>query len=410
MSDQKKVVDSPAIDLTNPEVQVLLNETKGQFKGHERRRFMAHVVQILGHGGQLKAEQELGWDRKTIIKGTKELTSGIICADNFSGRGRKLSEEHLPNLLEDIKEILNPVCQTDPTFRTPDLYSPLTAEEVRRRLIEDKGYQKDSLPTHRTILKKMDDLGFKLKKVAKSKPKKKIPETDAIFEHVHHVNKIADESDGVIRISIDAKANVNVGPFSRGGYNRCGAEACDHDFAPDTVLKPFGIHLPALGENYFYFTESNITADFIWDSIEDLWPSLKSRFNPHTLVINSDNGPENGSRRSQFINRLVEFVKSEKIDVELVYYPPYHSKYNPIERVWGGLERHWNGEILCSVDKVIGLCKTMTWKGKNAVVKLVNGVYEKGVKLSKKAMEELETYLIRKPKLEKWAVEILCFE
>lgn len=139
---------------------------------------------------------------------------------------------------------------------------------------------------------------------------------------MHNINQLADESDGVIRLSFDAKANVNVGPFARGGYSRCGTEACDHDFAPDTVLKPFGIYLPAWGENYFYFTESNVTADFIVDAIEDLWPMLKLRFNPHTIVINADNGPENGSRRSQFMNRLVKFGASEQIDIELVYYPP----------------------------------------------------------------------------------------
>ena len=173
MTDHKRSVESPAIDISNPEVQRLLNETKSQLQGHERRVFMAWVVQILGRGGQFKAERELGWDRKTIIKGTKEIKSNISCVDNFSGRGRKRSEEHLPNLLADIKEILDPVCQTDPTFRTSDLYSPLTAEEVHRRLIKDKGYKADVLPTPRTILTKMNQLGFELKKVSKSKPKKK---------------------------------------------------------------------------------------------------------------------------------------------------------------------------------------------------------------------------------------------
>lgn len=224
------------------------------------------------------------------------------------------------------------------------------------------------------------------------------------------MNRLADESEGVIRVSIDTKANVNVGPFARGGYNRCGAEACDHDFAPDKVLKPFGIHLPASGENHLYFTENNVTADFMVDALEDLWPSLKLRFNPHTIVINADNGPENSSRRSQFIKRLVEFAKSEHIDIDLVYYPPYHSKYNPIERVWGVLERHWNGELLDSVDKVLGMCRTMSWKGKSPVVKMITNVYEKGVKLTKKAMAELEKVVVRKPQIEKWAVEICGYE
>jgi transposase len=87
--------------------------------------------------------------------------------------------------------------------------------------------------------------------------------------------------------------------------------------------------------------------------LEDIWPRLKEQFDPHTIVINADNGPENSSRRTQFIKRLVDFSQSEQVSVELAYYPPYHSKYNPIERVWGVLENHWNGEILDIVEKAI---------------------------------------------------------
>lgn len=173
MSDHKYTTDLPTIDISNPGIKELLNDTKGQLKGHERRKFMARIVESLGYGGQLWAERELGWDRKTIIKGTKEIKTGITCVDDFSSRGRKRAEEHLPNLMQDIKDILTPVCQVDPTFRTPDLYSPLTAAEVHRRLIEDKGYTKDELPNPRAISDKMNALGFKRKKVAKSKPKKK---------------------------------------------------------------------------------------------------------------------------------------------------------------------------------------------------------------------------------------------
>ncbi len=206
------------------------------------------------------------------------------------------------------------------------------------------------------------------------------------------------------------KSNVQVGPFARGGYNRCEVAGCDHDFAPDVVLKPFGICLPASDENYIYFTDSFVTADFIADALENLQPMLKLRSDPHTIVINADNSPENSSRRTLFIKRIVEFAESEKIDIDLEYYPPYHSKHNPIERVWGVLERHWNGEIPDSVDKVLGLCRTMTWKSKNPIVKVVKKIYHKGVKLTKKAMMELEKILIRKPGIEKWAVSIQFFE
>ena len=239
--------------------------------------------------------------------------------------------------------------------------------------------------------------------------KKKIAETDAIFSYVHGVNEIADQTHGVIRISFDTKANVNVGPYSRGGYSRQGVKAADHDFGPEMVLKPFGIFLPAYNENYFYFTDSNATADFMIDALEDLWLTIKARFNPHTIVINADNGLENNSHRSQFMKRLINFALKNKVSISLAYYPPYHSKYNPIERVWAVLENHWNGELLDSVEKVLGLARTMQYNGKNPVVKLMKGTYEKGIKLIQKARKQLENMIIRITGIETWAVDIPCY-
>ena len=235
---------------------------------------------------------------------------------------------------------------------------------------------------------------------------KKIAATDAIFAYVHIVNRLADESEGILRISIDTKATVNVGPFSRGGCSRQGVEACDHDFAPDTVLKPFGIFLPASDEVYFYFTESNVTADFMVDALEDLWSTIKTRFNPHTIAINADNGPENNSRRTQFMQRLVEFAIKKEVNLSLIYYPPYHSKYNPIERVWGVLENHWKGQLLDSVEKTLGLARTMTYNGNNPIVKFVSDTYKKNVKLTQKAMRQIENRIVRLPGIEKWAADI----
>ena len=135
--------------------------------------FMAKIVRLMGRGGQRRAERELGWHRQAIIKGEKELSGGIRCIDNFSARGRRPAEHHLPNLLNDIKSIVEPVSQADPTFRTDQSYCPLTAREVRRRLIGEIGYDDRILPLERTIRTKLNQLGFKPQKVAKAKPKKK---------------------------------------------------------------------------------------------------------------------------------------------------------------------------------------------------------------------------------------------
>ena len=124
-----------------------INETRSKLKGCERRKFMAKVVQLMGKGGQRRAERELGWNRKTILKGTYELTTGFDCVDYLSSRGRYRIEIHLPNLLEDFRKIVNPVSQCDPTLSTTDFYSPLTASEVRRRLVDTKNYTEDQLPT-----------------------------------------------------------------------------------------------------------------------------------------------------------------------------------------------------------------------------------------------------------------------
>lgn len=383
----------------------LLKNTAEKFDGWERRIFMGEVVKALGPGGQRKAERELGWNRGTVRKGLHELENGIII-DNRSASGRKKSEEHLPDLLKDIKDIVEPRSQADPTFRTTRLFIPLTSGGVRQLLIEEKGYSDEELPTERTIANKLNELNYRPQKVTKSVPVKKIPETDAIFDQLRKINAEADEKEGVIRISMDAKADIRIGPFSRCGYNRGGLKGSDHDFDPEQILKLFGICLPAYDRQYFFFSESRITPDFMIDALESIWPEIEKEYNPHTLVINSDNGPECNSHRTQYIKRIVEFAYSRGVRTDLAYYPPYHSKYNPIERVWGILEKHWNGEIPDSADKVLGFAGTMRWNGNNPVVKMIKGVYETGVKVGKKAMKKIESMIKRLPGLEKWFVEI----
>ncbi len=168
-----------------------------------------------------------------------------------------------------------------------------------------------------------------------------------------------------------------------------------------------GLLVPSLDEVFFYGVLSKVTSDCLADCITEWWESVRERFEPlSTLVINLDNGPENHSRRTQFMQRMVEFVHQYRLHVRLAYYPPYHSKYNPIERCWGILETHWNGALLDSIETVLAYAQTMTWKGLHPTVELVTATYHNGVKLTKKAMDKVEQQIHRHSGLEKWFVDI----
>lgn len=258
-----------------PELKAVWERTLAQLSGAARRMFMASVVKGLGRGGARQVEIALGWDRTTLRKGLHELNSGVVCVDAVSQRGRKPLEAALPSLEADLREMGEATSQTDPTFRTTQLYRRLTAAEARRRLIEEKGYAPDAVPSERSLRRKLTALGFKPRRVAKSKPLRKVPETDAIFDTAQGINREADADEGTIRLSVDTKAVVAIGQLSRGGKSRQGHQALDHDLEPIAKLTPFAIHRPDTAETWLSFTTGSATADFMVDRLQAIWPTLK---------------------------------------------------------------------------------------------------------------------------------------
>jgi hypothetical protein len=218
-----------------------------------------------------------------------------------------------------------------------------------------------------------------------------------------------------LRISIDTKAKVKIGDFSRGGRARGATpvKAVDHDMSPEVVLVPFGVlevHRGAVPvhQPLFFFGHSKQTSDFIADGLERWWAERKSSHpGVKRIHIELDNGPEIASSRTQFMKRLIAFVDRHRVEVELVYLPPYHSKYNPIERCWGILERHWNGTLLGSVAQALRWAATMTWRAIHPLVREITTAYQRGVRLTKAAFAPFAKRLIRSPTLPKWS---LCIQ
>jgi transposase len=223
------------------------------------------------------------------------------------------------------------------------------------------------------------------------------------------MNELADADPETMRISIDTKATVNVGEYSRGGRSR-GAEAVkalDHDMCPKEKLVPGGILEPVTGRSFLFFGTSCKTSDFIIDGLFLWWEERKNGLGGlKQLVINLDNGPECSGRRTQFLLGLTQFADMTGLCVRLVYYPPYHSKYNSIERYWAGLEKSWNGYLLDTVDTVIKRAGNFIWKGLHTATTLLEKSYEKGIKLIGKEKKDLEQRLQRSPVLRWWDITI----
>ena len=122
-----------------------------------------------------------------------------------------------PQLAADIRAIVEPNTQADPELRSTRQYTNMTAREVRQALIEQKGYSERDLPTERTFRKILNRMNYRLKRIQKAKPLKKTPETDAIFENVQAARAEARSDPRTLEISIDTKAKVELGEYSRGG-------------------------------------------------------------------------------------------------------------------------------------------------------------------------------------------------
>ncbi len=206
-----------------------------------------------------------------------------------------------------------------------------------------------------------------------------------------------------MRLSLDCKAPVKMGDYSRGGKTRGDTQAADHAMGCKEKQVPVGIVEEDSGRLHLTFGSSFKTRDFIGDSRADWWndtPAEKRAEIAH-LQLKVDNGPESSGVRTQFLKRMVEVSDRTGKIIQLLYYPPSPSKYTPIERCGGILEQPGNGAKLVDTDPMLEWAKTMTWKGIQPVVKLSGAVYQKGVSLSKKAMREIEARLERNPFLPK---------
>ena len=184
-------------------------------------------------------------------------------------------------------------------------------------------------------------------------------------------------------------------------------EGWDHDPPAKAKLVPIGILMRVTGALMLVFGSRATSAAWV-DALQLWWRGVGAGFRHiKRLVVYLDNGPEHSGRRTQFLKRMVQFADWSGLEIRLVYYPPYPSKYNPIERCWSALEKEWNGVLLTCLKVVLRCALRMTWRGRQPTVKRLHGVYPDGVRVPAKEMKPYEARLQRSATLPSYDITII---
>jgi hypothetical protein len=141
--------------------------------GFQRRQFQAEMAIKYCLGNPRRAEHVFGWGRDAVNTGLNELRTGIRCVENYSTRGRRKSEEKSPELVQEIQALVEPESQADPKFQTPLAYTRITAKAVHERLVANTAGDGRHVPAERTVYDILNRLGYRLRRVQKTKPQKK---------------------------------------------------------------------------------------------------------------------------------------------------------------------------------------------------------------------------------------------
>jgi hypothetical protein len=206
------------VDASSAEVyEKLIRSAARRLKGHQRRLFQAEVAAALCDGSPRAAERRFGFDRHAVATGQREAQTGIRCVEDFAARGKPPAEVEDPRLAADVRAIVEPATLADPEVKSPRRYTNLSAREVLQALRSQKGYTDDRLPSERTMRDVLNRLGYRLKRIQKARPLKRLPETDAVFANVEACREKYGSDPETLEVSMDAKAKVNEGDYSRGG-------------------------------------------------------------------------------------------------------------------------------------------------------------------------------------------------
>lgn len=383
-----------------------IESIKKMSNGFEKDYAIGALVSDLGKRSITPVANALGSCFKKVKKCYEMFQDGCIQL-KIEFRGRKRITEKYINIKNDIEKIIENYKLVDSQFKTEILSITLEPNIIIEELILNYNYP-PKFACYNTIVNILHEMGYKYHKIPKSKVIDKVPETDEIFENVNECLESIDiNNNEIAAISIDDKATKKIGMFSDNGMTWGNIEALDHDTIFEYAVKPFGILDLKTNETFITCTPNNSTAEFKVDCIEKYVIQKNEKCKLRKLVIFLDNGPENSSRRKLWLKQLKKLSLKYNLVIQLVYYPPYCSKYNKIERVWARIQIKWRRITMNSVELLIDCLNEITWNGVKMKGYLSLKEYQKGIKITDYEMEtKINPYIIREEGLEKWSVII----
>jgi len=353
----------------------------------DKRRYAAIEAMKLGHGGIVYIAQVLVCNRMTITQGVKDLEALPIDNEYDArirqpGGGRKRYAEVYPNIDQEFLDVLQDYTAGDP-MQDDVLWTNLTPTEIADRLAEKHG-----ICVSVTVIRQLlDKHNYHRRKAQKKETMKTVEDRDAQFENIAKL-KAEYEAAGNPVISFDTKKKELLGNYYRPGhlYTRQEVHAYDHDFNSfaDGVVIPHGIYDVCQNRGYINLGISKDTSEFACDSLRNWWYHAGQYLYPQATSILGlcDGGGSNSSRHYIFKEDLQKLVDEIGVEIRIAHYPPYTSKYNPIEhRLFPHVTRVCQGVVFKGVELVKELMeKTKTIKGLIVTVNIIDKVYQTGRK------------------------------
>jgi len=374
-------------------IQYRWNTVGSKLDERGRRLFAAAEVRTAGWGGLSVVSRITGLARSTINRGEDDLDAEPLAKGKIrrSGGGRRAVAETDPELVPELKRLVEPAILGDPM--RPLIWVSKSMDKLAGTLTA-MGHPIGA----DTVRKELVKLGFSRQHNRKADEGSKHPDRNAQFEHIN-TKVVAAQAAGQPVISVDTKKKELVGNYKNGGsdYRPKGdpQRVNVHDFVDKELGKavPYGIYDVAANAGFVSVGITSDTAEFAVEAIRSWLERMGRQRYPKAqeLTITADCGGSNGARVRLWKVELQKLADETGLVLHVHHYPPGTSKWNKIEhRMFCHITQNWRGRPLTDRLAIVELIGATTTKaGLKVECALDTRTYEKGIKISDAEMELL---------------------